>query len=142
MLNISFIILVVLGSVAAGVVLGYLVRKSISSKMLESSENLSLRITGEAKKEAESIKKEAILQAKDNLLRAKNEFEGETRDRRTELEKIENRLRQKEENLDRRTDLFAQREADIEKKENAAISKETLLDEKRDKLDRALEEQK
>lgn len=142
MSNISFIILVVLGSVAAGVVLGYLVRKSISSKMLESSENLSLRITSEAKKEAESIKKEAILQAKDNLLRAKNEFERETRDRRTELEKIEDRLRQKEENLDRKMDLFAQREADIEKKENAAISKEALLDEKHDKLDRALEEQK
>jgi len=142
LLNISFIILVVLGSVAAGVVLGYLVRKSISSKMLESSENLSLRITNEAKKEAESIKKEAILQAKDNLLRAKNEFEGETRDRRTELEKIENRLRQKEENLDRKMDLFTQREANIEKKENAVISKEALLDEKHNKLDRALEEQK
>ncbi|MEA3487216.1 MAG: ribonuclease Y [Thermodesulfobacteriota bacterium] len=142
MSNISFIILVVLGSVAAGVVLGYLVRKSISSKMLESSENLSLRITSEAKKEAESIKKEAILQAKDNLLRAKNEFERETRDRKTELEKIENRLRQKEENLDRKMDLFAQREADIERKENAAISKEALLDEKHGKLDRALEEQK
>jgi len=142
LLNISFIILVVLGSVSVGVVLGYFVRKSISSKMLESSENLSLRITGEAKKEAESIKKEAILQAKDNLLRAKNEFERESRDRRTELEKVENRLRQKEESLDRKTDLFAQREADIEKKENAVINKEALLDEKHGKLDRALEEQK
>lgn len=131
-----------LASVAAGAVLGYFVRKSISRKMLESSENLSLRITSEAKKEAESIKKEAILQAKDNLLKAKNEFEKETRDRRAELEKIENRLQQKEENLDRKTDLFTKREADIEKKESSIVNKETLLNEKHDSLDKILEDQK
>ncbi len=142
MLNISFIILIALGSVAVGVVLGYCVRKSISSRMLESSENLSLRITSEAKKEAENIKKEAVLQAKSNLLKSKSEFERETRDRRSELEKIEERLRQKEENLDKRVDLFAQREAGIEKKENAVLGKESLWNEKHNKLDKIIEEQR
>ncbi len=142
MLNISFIILVVLVSAALGAVLGYCVRKSISGRMLESSENLSLRITSEAKKEAENIKKEAILQAKDNLLKAKNEFERETRDRRTEIEKVEERIHQKEENLDKKTDLFAQREAIIEKRENAVIDKETLLNEKHDRVDKIIEEQR
>jgi len=142
LLNISFIILVVLVSAALGAVLGYCVRKSISGRMLESSENLSLRITSEAKKEAENIKKEAILQAKDNLLKAKNEFERETRDRRTEIEKVEERIHQKEENLDKKTDLFAQREAIIEKRENAVIDKETLLNEKHDRVDKIIEEQR
>lgn len=142
MLNISFIILVVLVSAALGAVLGYCVRKSMSGRMLESSENLSLRITSEAKKEAENIKKEAILQAKDNLLKAKNEFERETRDRRTEIEKVEERIHQKEENLDKKTDLFAQREAIIEKRENAVIDKETLLNEKHDRVDKIIEEQR
>lgn len=142
MLNISFIILVVLVSAALGAVLGYCVRKSMSGRMLESSENLSLRITSEAKKEAENIKKEAILQAKDNLLKAKNEFERETRDRRTEIEKVEERIHQKEENLDKKTDLFAQREAIIEKRENTVIDKETLLNEKHDRVDKIIEEQR
>ncbi|TFG90203.1 MAG: ribonuclease Y, partial [Syntrophobacterales bacterium] len=142
MSNISFIILVVLVSAALGAVLGYYVRKSISGRMLESSENLSLRITSEAKKEAENIKKEAILQAKDNLLKAKNEFERETRDRRTEMEKVEERIHQKETNLDKKTDLFAQREAAIEKRENAGIDKETLLNEKHDRVDKIIEEQR
>lgn len=142
MSNISFIILIMLGSVAAGMALGYFARKSISSRMLESSESLSLRITSEAKKEAENIKKEAVLQAKDNLLRSKNEFERSTRDRRTEFEKIEDRLRQKEENLDKKTDIFAQRETGIEKKENAVLNKESLLNEKHSKLDKVIEEQK
>jgi len=142
LLNISFIILVVLVSAALGAVLGYCVRKSMSGRMLESSENLSLRITSEAKKEAENIKKEAILQAKDNLLKAKNEFERETRDRRTEIEKVEERIHQKEENLDKKTDLFAQREAIIEKRENTVIDKETLLNEKHDRVDKIIEEQR
>jgi len=140
--NISFIILIMLGSVAAGMALGYFARKSISSRMLESSESLSLRITSEAKKEAENIKKEAVLQAKDNLLRSKNEFERSTRDRRTEFEKIEDRLRQKEENLDKKADIFAQRETGIEKKENAVLNKESLLNEKHSNLDKVIEEQK
>jgi len=140
--NISFIILIVLGSVAVGVALGYLIRRIISSKMLESSENLSLRITSEAKKEAENIKKEAILQAKSTLLKSKGEFERETRDRRAELEKVEDRLRQKEENLDKRVDLFVQREASIEKKESAVLGKEALWNEKHAKLDKIIEEQR
>jgi len=140
--NISFIILVVLVSVVLGAVLGYYVRKSISGRMLESSENLSLRITSEAKKEAENIKKEAILQAKDNLLKAKNEFEKETRDRRAEIEKVEERIHQKETNLDKKTDQFAQREAAIEKRENTVIDKETLLNEKHDSIDKIIEEQR
>lgn len=142
MSNISFIILVVLVSVVLGAVLGYYVRKSISGRMLESSENLSLRITSEAKKEAENIKKEAILQAKDNLLKAKNEFEKETRDRRAEIEKVEERIHQKETNLDKKTDQFAQREAAIEKRENTVIDKETLLNEKHDSIDKIIEEQR
>jgi len=59
-----------------------------------------------------------------------------------ELEKIENRLHQKEENLDKKVDLFAQREASIEKKESAVLSKEKLLDEKHGNLDKIIEEQR
>lgn len=142
MSNISFIILVVLVSAALGAALGYYVRKSISGKMLESSESLSLRITSEAKKEAENIKKEAILQAKDSLLKAKNEFEKETRDRRAEIEKVEERIHQKEMNLDKKTDLLAQREAAMERRESAVLGKEGLLKEKHDRVDRIIEEQR
>jgi len=120
----------------------YLARKSISGRMLESSENLSLRITSEAKKEAENIKQEAILQAKDNLLRSKNEFEQETKNRRVELEKIENRLHQKEENLDKKVDLFAQREASIEKRRVLSSVKRSFWYEKHGNLDKIIEEQR
>lgn len=142
MSNISFVILVVLVSVAVGAALGYFLRKMISDRMLESSEKLAARITTEAQKEAENIKKEAILQAKDNLLKAKNEFEKETRDRRAEIEKVEERIHQKETNLEKKTDQLAQRESSFEKRENGLLDKENLLREKHDKVDAIIEEQR
>ncbi|MEA3470512.1 MAG: ribonuclease Y, partial [Thermodesulfobacteriota bacterium] len=135
-------ILIVVASVIVGVLLGYLLRKKVSSKILESSENLSARIVEEAKKEAETIKKESILQAKDNLLKAKNEFEKETRGRKQELDGVERQLRLKEENLDKRLDMLVQKETNIEEKEHSIISKENLINEKHDKLSKVIEEQK
>ena len=142
MLNISFVILMVLVATALGVALGYVLRKMIPDRMLESSEKLAARITTEAQKEAENIKKEAILQAKDHLLKAKNEFEKEARDRRTEIEKVEERIHQKEINLDKKTDQLAQRESTFEKRENSLLDKENLLREKHDKVDAIIEEQR
>jgi ribonuclease Y len=135
-------ILIVVAAVVVGVLLGYLLRKKVSSKILESSENLSARIVEEAKKEAETIKKESMLQAKDNLLKAKNEFEKETRGRKQELDGVERQLRLKEENLDKRLDMLVQKETNIEKKEHSVISKENLINEKHDKLNKVIEEQK
>ncbi len=96
------LILAILVALAVGVAVGYVVKQRLSRKKLESCENLSVRIIDEAKKEAETIKKEAILQAKENLLKVKTEFEKDTRDRKVELDALERRLRSKEENIERR----------------------------------------
>lgn len=135
-------ILIVIGSMAVGVLLGYALMRRIARKRLYSSENLSARIIDEAKKEAETIKKEAIIQAKENLLKAKTEFEKDTKERKLELDALERRLRSKEENIDRRIDLLSQKEAGIENRDKILISKEQQLNEKHDRLNRLLEEQK
>lgn len=143
MINSGFIICFVsLITLGVGVTGGYLLRKMISSRNLESTENLSARIVGEAKKDAESIKKEAILQAKDYLLKAKNEFESDTRGRKRELDKQENRLHSKEENLEKRQDLFVQKETSLGNRENALVKKEAQLSEKHSELEKIIEEQR
>jgi len=130
------IIAIVCGSLG-----GYLLRVHLSKKMLESSESLSQRIIEEAKKETETIRKEAILQAKDYLLKAKSEFELESKEKRGEFDKLENRLRLKEENLDKRMDTLVQKESNIETREKSLVSKETLLSEKHHSLDTLIQEQ-
>jgi len=138
----TMVLIIALGALAIGIVLGYLLRKRISGKILESSETLSVRIVDEAKKEADTIKKEAILQAKDNLLKTKAEIENETREKKAEFDNLEKRLRSKEESLDKRMDLLVQKETNIEKREKGLINKESQLDEKHGELNKIIEEQR
>lgn len=142
-MNGGFVIfLVFVVTLGIGVVGGYLLRKGVSRRNLESTENLSARIISEAKKEAENIKKEAILQAKDHLLKAKNDFENDTRMRKIELDKLENRLHSKEENLEKRHDQFAQKENNFANRENALVKKEAQLSDKHRALEEVIEEQR
>lgn len=134
-------VLVVCAAMVAGLALGWMVKARHFRNKLESSRNLSARIVDEAKKEAETIKKEAMLQAKENLLKLKTEFESDTRDRKAELDGLEKRLRVKEESLDRRSDGLTQKEQAVENREKALLQKESQLQEKHDRCDRMLEEQ-
>lgn len=142
MLGNGLIILIVLGSIAIGVVLGYLFQVRLAKKKLESSENLADRIVDEAKKEAETIRKEAVLQAKENLFRAKAEFEKETKENKAEFESLEKKLRAKEEALEKKADSLAQREAGLDGREKSFAGKEAQVNEKNEKLTRLIEQQK
>jgi len=138
----GLIILIVLGSIAIGVVLGYLFQVRLAKKKLESSENLADRIVDEAKKEAETIRKEAVLQAKENLFRAKAEFEKETKESKAEFENLEKKLRAKEETLEKKADSLAQKEASLDGREKGFAGKEAQVNEKNEKLTRLIEQQK
>jgi len=135
-------ILVIIGSIALGALLGYLLRQRLFKNRQASSEMLSARIVDEAKKESETIKKEAVIQAKENLLKVKTEFEKDTRERKSELENLEKRIRSKEENLDKRIDQLSQKEANFENRDKSLVNKESAINEKQEKLHRMIEEQK
>lgn len=122
--------------------MGYILREGVSRKRLESSKKLSERIISESKKEAETIKKESVLQAKENLLKAKAEFDKDTRDRNIELDNLEKKVRFKEENLDKRIELLSQKEANLENREKTIISREALVNKKHSELDGIIDEQK
>ncbi len=142
MLGNGLIILIVLGSIAIGVVLGYLFQVRLAKKKLESSESLADRIVDEAKKEAETIRKEAVLQAKENLFRAKSEFEKETKESKAEFEAVEKKLQAKEESLDKKAEQLGHRESSLENREKSIAGKEAQIGEKNERLSRMIEEQK
>jgi ribonuclease Y len=138
----NLIVLIFAGTSLIGVLLGYGLNRLLSRKKLHSSESLAQRIVAEAKKDAETIKKEAVLQAKENLLKTKTEFEKDSRDKKMELDNWEKRIRSKEENLDKRMDALSQKEANIDNREKSLLPKESLLTEKHEKLDRIIAEQR
>jgi len=135
-------VIIAIASLIAGIAFGYLLRKMITRKELQSSENLAVRIVDEAKKEADNIKKEAVLQAKESLLKTKADFEREARERKAELDKLEARLRSKEENQEKRIDMLVQKESNIENREKGLQQKENALHEKHERLNRIIDDQK
>jgi ribonuclease Y len=142
MLNGSLFVLVILVAIIAGIVIGFILKQLFAAKKIKSSESLAARIVEESKKEAETIKKEAILQVKENLLKIKADFDRETKDKKSDLNGLEKRIRSKEENLDKRIDVLEQKEKSSEEREKTIVNKETAIEEKHHKLDNILKEQK
>ncbi|NLY72293.1 MAG: ribonuclease Y [Tissierellia bacterium] len=94
----TFLIYIVLAIL--GIVLGYLLRKNIGERKTGNAEDKANEIVLEAKKSAEIIKKEALFEAKEEIHNLRSNLEKETRERRSEIQRIERRNLQKEESLE------------------------------------------
>ncbi len=132
----------VLLAVCLGAVLGYFIRRKVVEAKLESAEKLAEKIIEEARKKGETERREASLQAKDELYQMKLEVEKEAREKKYELQVIEKRLAQKEENLDNKLALIDQKELVIMKREKDFQSQEKLLVEKEKEYRVLLEEER
>lgn len=94
-------------------VAGWILSKHIGQGKIANAEKLAEKIVSEAEKEAWAIKKEKILEAKDEALRYKQNVDNETKQKRNELIKLENKLSSRERNVDRKHDLLIKQEEDI-----------------------------
>lgn len=74
-------------------------------------------IIDDALKTAETKKREALLEAKEEALKNKNEIERETKERRAELQRYEKRVLAKEETLDKKSDMLEKKEAKLNAKD-------------------------
>lgn len=71
----------------------------------------------DAEKQAETKKKEVLLEAKEEVHKLRGELDREIRDRRNEIQRIERRLLQREEILDKKVETIEQREESISRKQ-------------------------
>ena len=137
-----FIISILLALILiVGIVVGYLIRKSIAEAKISSAETLAKQIVEEAHRNADAAKKEALLEAKDENHQLRQQAEEELRERRTEIQKQENRLMQKEENLDRKSVTQDKRELMLENKEQSLTEKQQQIEEMESKVEAMLQKQ-
>lgn len=94
-------------------------RQKTYETKIGSAEERSREIIDEALKVAETKKREALLEAKEESLKTKNELEKETKERRAELQRYERRVLSKEENLDKKSEAMEKREAGLANREEA-----------------------
>ena len=117
-----------------GFLLGILYRKRVSEREIQSAEEEAKRIINESIKTAENKRREALLEAKEEIHKSRSEYEREVKERRAELQKQERRLQQKEENLDKKTDA-------LEKKNDQLTRKLQTADEQQEEIEKIKQEQ-
>lgn len=105
-----------------GIIVGYFVRKNISEAKIGQAEKMADDIIDKANKDAETLQKEKLLEAKEEIHKWRNEAEKENKERRVEVQKFERRIIQKEEVLD--------------KKLQTLENKETVLNDKLKKIEK------
>ena len=91
--------------------------KKVSDEKIGSAEDRARAIIDEAVKSAETKKREALLEVKEESIKTKNELDKEIKDRRSEIQRNERRVEQKEANLDKKLEAIEQREQSFAVKE-------------------------
>ena len=99
-----------------GFILGSVHRRKSAEAAIGSAEDEARRILSDAMKNAESKKKEVLLEAKDEIHQLRQETEKDLRERRSEVQRQEHRLQQKEETLDRKIDNLEAKEEKLAQK--------------------------
>ena len=112
----------IIGGVAAVVlaIIGFFVgmtyRRKSDDAAIGSAKEEAKRILSDAMKNAETKKKELLVEAKDEVLRLRQENDKELRERRSDIQRQEHRLQQKEENLDKKIDNLEVKEEKLQKR--------------------------
>ena len=108
--------------------IGFVFRKQIAEGKIGGAENKAKQIIADANKAAETKKKEALLEAKDEIHKSRTEFEREIKDRRSEMNRQERRVQQKEEALDKKADTLEKKDEQLNNKikEVDVLKEETL----------------
>ncbi len=128
-MNIPGMIAIALVATCVGILIGYLIRKRVGEKAIGSAEQKAQNLILDAEHKSETIKKEKLLEAKEEGIKLKNEAEREIRERRNEISKSENRLIQKEETIDRKLENIERKEQSITDKEEDLAKRKRDLEE-------------
>lgn len=136
----SLLINILIAIVSATI--GYYLSRVLRKKKLEEYDRIGKKILDDARREAESIKKDALLQAKEIVFQAKSEVENEIKAKRQELQRIEQRLSQKEASFDKKLELLERKEREIERKEEELESKAQEFDRKLREYEALIEKEK
>ena len=116
------------------------VRRLIAEK--GTAEETSRRILSDAEREAETLRKSAVVSGKEELITLRENFEGELRTRRTEVAREEKRIGERESTIDRKLDVIEQRERELARRDSDFGRREKEVAERADELKHLVSEER
>jgi len=133
------IAIVVVGLIAF--ISGWLSNKKIGQAKVANAEKMAEKIIKDAENTASTLKKEKLLEVKDEWIKLKQNFENETKSRRNELTKLEKQLTNREINMDRKVDLLTSKEKKLNHLERSLSDRETKVSKLEVELERIIKQQ-
>jgi len=116
------------------------VKRLVATK--STAEETSKRIISDGEREAENLRKSAIVSGKEELIRLREKFESEVRGRREEVEREERRIAERETVLDRKSDLLEQRDRDLGRRASEFGRREKTVAQREDELNNLIAEER
>ncbi len=145
-MDIAFIAIAAVIGIALGFLITRFVTKTSATRaadealaMKEKAENDANELLETAKLRAETMRKEAEIEAKDKALKYKQEVDADNKERLNEIRSAENRITQREESLDKRSDSLDSREHQISSLQGQVERRERLLAEAQADMEQRLE---
>lgn len=130
------LVLVAIVALGAGCGIGLYARQVVSSSRIRSDEERVAKLV----REAETRQKEILLEAKDEAIRTKTAAESEIQARRNDLQRLERRVTQKDENLERKLEALDRRDRNLAQKEKEQAQAGAHLEDMRKQQIRQLEQ--
>ena len=121
---------------------GQTAERAAQSVAKSTAEQTAKRIVGEAEREAESLKKSALISGKEELIKLRENWEVEARRRREEVEREEKRVQDREVVLDRKFDVLEQREKDVGRRGSELGRKEKSIAEREQELEKLIADER
>src|SRR5882672_2018605 len=140
----SISIMLVGGAVVGAAVaffLGFVIRAGLGRSRLQGAERQAKAVLEQTGREAESLKRTAVLEGREEALRYKQQIERETQQARTEQQAAERGFHDKEAAFSRRVELIEKKDRDLKRLEQEVQQREGAVESRGTELERLLGEQ-
>lgn len=134
--NIAIILIAVALSILLGLLFGTLFYKRKQKKRKKEDEERARLIIREAELQAENIKKDRILEAKEKFLKMKQEFEEEANRKKNQIIANEQKIKQREGQLAKEHETLKRKEADLDEERQSLAHQHELVKKRKEELDR------
>ncbi|MBQ3166352.1 MAG: ribonuclease Y [Clostridia bacterium] len=124
---------------AIGIVLGTKMYIKSRDAKIGSAEAVIARMKEDAEQECKALRKEAILEAKEADLKLRNEFEREAKEKRLELQKLEQRLNQKDEVLSKKDSNLLKKNEELEQHQKDLDKRAAEIQQTKEKVEHQAE---
>ena len=127
--------------VVVGLFVGAFIMIIINKLKVSAAQKEADKLIQDAKKEAEKAKRDGILELKEESYKLKNQTDAEIKEKKKELNELNQRIDNREKSLDKRDELLTEREKNLDLKDKDLLAKQKEIQEKDAKMESIIKEQ-